>query len=136
LSPDRRSTADRLSIGRPPAGPNTLRIAEWMLGLMRAAGIPNRPAAYFGNTLDRFLDASAFEDSTAVSAESDNGAEDRADMMREVLGSSCPPNGSRVSPRSRTRPSPATPETLSSSGSACSYAGSRRTDNRPAARRS
>jgi AcrR family transcriptional regulator len=74
--------AVRLSIGRPPAGPNTLRIVEWMLALMRSAGIPDQPAAYFGNTLGRLLDASVLEASTtpAVNGES---AQDDADMMRE-----------------------------------------------------
>src|SRR5262249_52307415 len=63
--------AVRLSIGRPPAGPNTLRIIEWMLGLMRGAGIPDRPASSFGNTLGRFLDASVLEDSTTPVGDSD-----------------------------------------------------------------
>jgi AcrR family transcriptional regulator len=74
--------AVRLSIGRPPAGPNTLRIVEWMLALMRSAGIPDQPAAYFGNTLGRFLDASVLEASTAPA---DNGESDSdgADVMRD-----------------------------------------------------
>jgi AcrR family transcriptional regulator len=76
--------AVRLSIGRPPAGPNTLRIVEWMLGLMRGAGIPDQPAAYFGNILGRFLDASVLEDATAVGARNtDASQEDAADMMRD-----------------------------------------------------
>jgi AcrR family transcriptional regulator len=58
--------AGRLGIGRPPAGPNTLRIVEWMLGLLRAAGIPDEPVAYFGNTLGRFLDASVLEAATTA----------------------------------------------------------------------
>ena len=45
--------AVRLSIGRPPAGPNTLRIVEWMLTVMRGAGIADQPAAQFGNILGR-----------------------------------------------------------------------------------
>jgi AcrR family transcriptional regulator len=74
--------AVRLSIGRPPAGPNTLRIVEWMLALMRSAGIPDQPAAYFGNTLGRLLDASVLEASTTP-AENGESAQDDADMMRE-----------------------------------------------------
>ncbi|HMF82993.1 MAG TPA: TetR/AcrR family transcriptional regulator [Acidimicrobiia bacterium] len=80
--------AVRLSIGRPPAGPNTLRIVEWMLTLMRSAGIPDQPAAYFGNTLGRFLDASVLEASTAPPAEDDaESVEDGGDMMREYWAS-------------------------------------------------
>jgi hypothetical protein len=69
--------AVRLSIGRPPAGPNSLRIVEWMLGLMRAAGIPDQPAAYFGNVLGRFLDASVLEASMPVRAGDADGGPDR-----------------------------------------------------------
>ncbi len=76
--------AVRLSIGRPPAGPNTLRIVEWMLALMRGAGIPDQPAAYFGNILGRYLDASVLEDTMAVSAhDADTQRDDGAEMMRE-----------------------------------------------------
>src|SRR5262245_55117448 len=74
--------AVRLSIGRPPAGPNTLRIVEWMLTLMRSAGIPDQPAAYFGNTLGRFLDASVLEAASPASA-NDESDHDGADMMRD-----------------------------------------------------
>jgi AcrR family transcriptional regulator len=75
--------AVRLSIGRPPAGPNSLRIVEWMLGLMRGAGIPDEPAAYFGNSLGRFLDASVLEASMAVSPGNADASADRAAETRE-----------------------------------------------------
>jgi AcrR family transcriptional regulator len=75
--------AVRLSIGRPPAGPNTLRIVEWMLALMRGADIPDQPAAYFGNTLGRFLDASVLEASTAARADHGQSDHDGPDLMRD-----------------------------------------------------
>jgi hypothetical protein len=54
-----------------------------MLALMRGAGIPDQPAAYFGNTLGRFLDASVLE--AAAAARGDNGESDPdgAGMMRD-----------------------------------------------------
>jgi AcrR family transcriptional regulator len=79
--------AVRLSIGRPPAGPNTLRIVEWMLALMRGADIPDQPAAYFGNTLGRFLDASVLEASTTARADNSQSDPDGPDMMREYWAS-------------------------------------------------
>jgi AcrR family transcriptional regulator len=79
--------AVRLSIGRPPAGPNTLRIVEWMLALMRGAGIPDQPATYFGNILGRFLDASVLEASTAAPADNGQSDPDDADMMRDYWAS-------------------------------------------------
>ena len=75
--------AVRLSIGRPPAGPNTVRIAEWMLALMRGAGIPDQPAAYFGNILGRLLDASVLEASATARAGSGRSAEGDGETMRD-----------------------------------------------------
>ena len=75
--------AVRLSIGRPPAGPNTLRIVEWMLTVMRGAGIADQPAAQFGNILGRYLDASVLEASMEMGVNSGDGDRDTADMMRE-----------------------------------------------------
>lgn len=51
----------RLSIGRVPVGPNMLRIMEWSLELLRGAGIPDQAAAYAGDILGRYLDASVLE---------------------------------------------------------------------------
>jgi AcrR family transcriptional regulator len=79
--------AVRLSIGRPPAGPNTLRIVEWMLALMRGAGIPDEPAAYFGNTLGRFLDASVLEASTEAGPGNRQSDQNGGDMMRDYWAS-------------------------------------------------
>jgi len=76
--------AARLSIGRPPAGPNMVRIVEWMLGLLRAAGIPDRIATYFGNTLGRFLDASVLEATTSAGANSPDADHDQ--MLGRQLG--------------------------------------------------
>jgi len=51
----------RLSLGRVPVGPNMLRIMEWSLDLLRKAGVPDQAAAYFGDLLGRYLDASVLE---------------------------------------------------------------------------
>jgi len=55
----------RLSLGRVPVGPNMLRIMEWSIDLLRQAGIPDQAAAYFGDMLGRFLDASVLDATTA-----------------------------------------------------------------------
>jgi AcrR family transcriptional regulator len=54
--------AVRLSLGRIPVGPNMLRIMEWSLALLRGAGVPDELAAYFGDLLGRYLDASVLEE--------------------------------------------------------------------------
>jgi Tetracyclin repressor-like, C-terminal domain len=54
----------RLSIGRVPVGRNMLRVIEWILDLARRVGIPDQAAAYFGDILGRYLDASVLEVTT------------------------------------------------------------------------
>jgi AcrR family transcriptional regulator len=51
----------RLSLGRIPVGPNMLRVMEWSLGLLRSAGMPEQVAAYAGDILGRYIDASVLE---------------------------------------------------------------------------
>jgi AcrR family transcriptional regulator len=54
----------RFSIGRVPVGPNMLRVMEWSLELFRRVGVPDQPAAYFGDIFGRYLDASVLEVTT------------------------------------------------------------------------
>lgn len=53
--------AVHLSLGRMGVGPNMLGVMEWLLALLRGAGIPDAMAAYFGDLLGRYLDASVLE---------------------------------------------------------------------------
>lgn len=71
--------AARLSLGRVALGPNMLRLIEWLLALLRGAGIPDKPAAMFGDILGRYLDASVLEESLAVRPGG-------ADAMRDYVG--------------------------------------------------
>jgi AcrR family transcriptional regulator len=82
--------AVRLSVGRPPAGPNTLRIVEWMLKVMRGAGIADQPAVQFGNILGRYLDASVLE--AAMSARAGNDATGDAAQMLRAYWAALPAN--------------------------------------------
>jgi AcrR family transcriptional regulator len=50
------------SLGRVPMGPNLVRIAEWMLGVLRSAGIPDREAAWFPDLAALISAAQAIED--------------------------------------------------------------------------
>jgi len=52
----------RASLGRVPMGPSLLRSVEWQLELLQGAGIPARPAAWFGDLLGLYVGAHAFED--------------------------------------------------------------------------
>jgi hypothetical protein len=50
-----------LTLGRVPVGPNLVRFTEWTLGLLRGAGIPDRIAAYSGDLLGLYVDATGYE---------------------------------------------------------------------------
>jgi AcrR family transcriptional regulator len=56
----------RISLGRIPLGPNTVRVIEWQLGLMRAAGIPDRTAALTGDLAALYVGAFAYEESLGL----------------------------------------------------------------------
>ncbi len=58
----------RITLGRIPMGPNLLRFVEWSLELARAAGIPDRTAAYAGDLLALYVGAYAFEESLELSS--------------------------------------------------------------------
>jgi AcrR family transcriptional regulator len=51
-----------LTIGRVPVGPNLVRWTEWLLALLRGAGIPDRIAAFAGDLLGLYLGTYAYEE--------------------------------------------------------------------------
>jgi AcrR family transcriptional regulator len=51
-----------LTLGRIPVGPNLVRRTEWLLGLLRGAGVPDRIAAYAGDLGGLYLGASGYEE--------------------------------------------------------------------------
>lgn len=53
------------SLGRVPMGPNLVRIAEWVLGVLRGAGIPDRAAAWFPDLMALVGAAQSIEDDLA-----------------------------------------------------------------------
>jgi len=50
-----------LTLGRIPVGPNLVRWTEWMLALLRGAGVPDHIAAFAGDLGGLYLGASAYE---------------------------------------------------------------------------
>jgi AcrR family transcriptional regulator len=55
-----------LTLGRIPVGPNLVRWTEWLLALLRGAGMPDRIAAYAGDLGGLYLGATAYEESLAL----------------------------------------------------------------------
>jgi AcrR family transcriptional regulator len=58
----------RVSIGSIPAGPNVLLVVEWMLGLLRSAGVPDRTAALAGDLFGLYVGAYAYEESLGLAS--------------------------------------------------------------------
>jgi TetR/AcrR family tetracycline transcriptional repressor len=58
----------RVSMGSIPAGPNVLLVIEWMLGLLRAAGVPDRTAALAGDLFGLYVGAYAYEESLGLAS--------------------------------------------------------------------
>jgi AcrR family transcriptional regulator len=56
------------SLGRVPMGPNLVRLAEWVLTVLRGAGIPDREAAWFADIAALVVGAQAVEDDMATTA--------------------------------------------------------------------
>jgi AcrR family transcriptional regulator len=68
------------SLGRVPMGPNLALIGEWLLAVLRGAGVPDRPAAWFADLIALVGAAQATEDQVA-GAESGDGASDMGSYM-------------------------------------------------------
>jgi AcrR family transcriptional regulator len=51
-----------LTLGRVPVGPTLVRWTEWLLALLRGAGMPDRIAAYAGDLGGLYLGATAYEE--------------------------------------------------------------------------
>lgn len=53
----------RASFARIPLGENALRGSEWMIGVMRAGGLPDQVIAYAADLLAKYAMATAYEES-------------------------------------------------------------------------
>lgn len=83
----------RYTIGRIPIGPNLMRLAEWQLGLLRAAGLPDRTCAFAGDLFGVFVGTYGVEESMGVQSPTGEPmpAERVLDLFRGYL-ESLPPD--------------------------------------------
>lgn len=51
-----------LALGRIPTGPNMVRLMEWLLSLLRRAGVPDDRLGYVGDLFGLFVAAYAYEE--------------------------------------------------------------------------
>jgi len=78
----------RVAIANPPVGPNALRVTDWMLGLLRAAGAPDQVAAHGSDLLWLYCTSVAFEVSAyAAMGFAPADVAERARQMRQYFAS-------------------------------------------------
>jgi AcrR family transcriptional regulator len=70
----RHRDAAQLSMGRIPAGPNSLPVLERTIAVLRAAGLPPRVIAYAADMFALYVGGFAFEESLRVPPLGDAGA--------------------------------------------------------------
>jgi AcrR family transcriptional regulator len=58
----RHADIAQATLGRVPVGPNLVRITEWVLAVLRGAGVPDRAAAWFPDLGSLVVAAQAVED--------------------------------------------------------------------------
>ncbi len=75
----------RISLGRIPVGPNLVRVVEWMLVLLRGAGVPDRTAALAGDLLALYVGAYAYEESLPFNPPGDAPPEQIGRMIRDYF---------------------------------------------------
>jgi Tetracyclin repressor-like, C-terminal domain len=60
---DRYPGIARVPLANVPTGPNATRLADRMLGLLRAGGVDDRSAAWFVDVVSLYLNAASYETS-------------------------------------------------------------------------
>jgi AcrR family transcriptional regulator len=85
---DRHPGIARVPLANVPTGPNATRIAERLLGLLRAGGVDDRSAAWFVDVIFLFVNAAAYE--TSIYVEEGRSEEHVDDEIRDAF-SQLPP---------------------------------------------
>ncbi len=77
----------RISLGRIPIGPNLVRVVEWLLMLLREAGVPDRTASLTGDLLALYVGAFAYEESLPFNSPGNAPPDQIATMIRDYFAS-------------------------------------------------
>ncbi|MEV4256622.1 TetR/AcrR family transcriptional regulator C-terminal domain-containing protein [Spirillospora sp. NPDC049652] len=74
----------RISMGRVPFGPTTVRFIEWLFQLLGPVGVPDKVISYVGDVFALYIGAHAFEESLGVV--SPIGEEMAPEAVRDMFG--------------------------------------------------
>ena len=85
----RHNDIAKVTFGRIPMGPDSVRWTEWLLTLLRGAGLPDRVAAYAGDVFGLFIGGYAYEDAIGLASPTGEQLppEEILAMMRDYWGS-------------------------------------------------
>jgi AcrR family transcriptional regulator len=81
---DRHPGIARIPLANVPTGPNATRVADHVLGLLRAGEVDDRSAAWFVDVVFLYVNAAAFEASIYSAAQTDEHA--FQDELQSTLG--------------------------------------------------
>jgi AcrR family transcriptional regulator len=81
----------RITLARIPTGPNAMDRMEWMLGVLRGAGIPDRAVALGADAATLFVNAFCYEEATPFRAAGKTGDIEQGAELLEQYFSSLPP---------------------------------------------
>jgi TetR/AcrR family transcriptional regulator, tetracycline repressor protein len=73
----------RASLGRVPFGPRLLELAEGMLAILKAGGVPDRIAGYAGDLLSLYVAAVSYEESLGFKLP--DGSDATPESLKEML---------------------------------------------------
>jgi AcrR family transcriptional regulator len=81
----------RITLARIPTGPNAMIRMEWMLGVLRSAGIPDQAIALGADAATLFINAFCYEEATPFRAAGKTGDIEQGAELLEQYFSSLPP---------------------------------------------
>jgi AcrR family transcriptional regulator len=75
---DRHPGISRVALANIPTGPGAMRLADHMLGILRAGGVPDQSAAWFIDAVFLYVDAASLERSIVAEVEDPEAAIEQA----------------------------------------------------------
>jgi AcrR family transcriptional regulator len=89
---DRHPGISRVALANIPTGTGAMRLAERMLGILRAGGVPDQSAAWFIDAVFLYVDAASLERSIVAEADDPEAAIEHARERFEQVEASEFPN--------------------------------------------
>ena len=89
---DRHPGISQVALANIPTGPGAMRLAERMLGILRAGGVADQSAAWFIDAVFLYVDAASLERSIVLGVEDPDAAVEHAREQFEQVDATAFPN--------------------------------------------